>query len=563
MVLLAQARYGEAEAIFGDLTSAEPEQSLHWMNLGTARRGAGHLDAALAAYSRAAALGAASADFLFNVGLTHIDRLDFESARAVLERAAGLAPTDAEIRYSYAQSCYEARRTDEALSALDGWDALTGLTTDVVANIGSLFMNLGDAVQAEAAFQRVLSDPAAHPESILSVIGALERTNRLGEARLRLDRLTAAAGAPALGMDLLLIEAQLAEREMRYDSAGELRKQVLRDIKEPHLRHFQLFRLAKCLDAANRPEEAFEALREAHQSQVAYFARSLPALSLRDVPAMTITQYGCDVTDVASWDHSDAPTLAESPIFIVAFPRSGTTLLELTLDAHPLLKSMDEQPFLQRAAQELETPTVRYPELLGRLSSAELDAVRAAYWERVGRKVRLGPGQRLVDKNPLNILRLPAIRRLFPHARVLLAVRHPCDVILSCYMQHFRSPDFALLCADMDTVGMGYRRTMDYWYEQLALLQPAAHELRYERFVADFDVQIREVCDFLEVPFHERVLAPAAHAQAKGFISTPSYSQVVQPVNQRAIGKWRAYERHFAGILPLLRPYLDRWDYEA
>ena len=288
-----------------------------------------------------------------------------------------------------------------------------------------------------------------------------------------------------------------------------------------------------------------------------------PAASLRGAPTMEVTQFGCDAADVGTWDHARAPAAAESPVFIAAFPRSGTTLLEMTLDAHPLLKSMDEQPFLQNALNELCVPGVRYPAELGRLSDAQLDQVRGAYWERVNKKLRLERGQRLVDKNPLNILRLPAIRRLFPHAHILHAVRHPCDVVLSCYMQHFRAPDFAFLCADLKTLAVGYRRTMDFWYRQLDLLDPTVREVHYERLVAGFETEMHGIIDFLELPWNDRLLEPATHARSKGYISTPSYAQVVQPVNQRSVGRWRAYEKHFAEVLPLLRPYLDRWNYEA
>jgi hypothetical protein len=222
---------------------------------------------------------------------------------------------------------------------------------------------------------------------------------------------------------------------------------------------------------------------------------------------------------------------------------------------------MDEQPFVQNALDELDAPGVHYPSALGTLTTAQLDRVRASYWERVRKKVQLAPGARLVDKNPLNILRLPVIRRLFPHARVLLAVRHPCDVILSCYMQHFRAPDFALLCGDLKTLAVGYRRTMDFWYEELALLKSCAREVRYESFVANFETETRGIIDFLQLPWDDRLLEPAAHARTKGFISTPSYAQVIQPVNDRSVGRWRAYEAHFAEILPLVRPYLERWGY--
>jgi tetratricopeptide (TPR) repeat protein len=563
LVLHFEARYGEAEETFAALALQEPREATHWLNLGTARRGAKRFDAALSAYARAAELGATSAEFYFNVGLTHLDRCDFEAARAVLARAAALAPADAEIRYHYAQACYECRRTEEGLRALAGWEVLPDLTSEVAVNIGFLLMNLGEAARAEVALHAAALDPAPDPYVTLTLVKAHERSNRLVEARSLFDALAADPRASSLGDDLLLTEARLAERESQHETACRLLEQALRNIRDFHLRHFQLFRLAKSLDALQRYEEAFNALVEAHRSQAAHLAMTAPAVALRGIPTMSVTQFRCDPSDVAIWDDSLAPSVAESPVFIVAFPRSGTTLLELTLDAHPQLKSMDEQPFLQNALDELRVPDVLYPAELGRISNVQLERVRAAYWERVSKKVHLERGERLVDKNPLNILRLPVIRRLFPHARILLAVRHPCDVVLSCYMQHFRAPDFALLCADLKSLAVGYRRTMDFWYEELELLKPAVREVRYENFVASFATEIRGICDFLQLPWDERLLASAAHARSKGYISTPSYAQVIQPVNQRSVGRWRAYEKHFAQVLPQVRPYLERWGYEA
>ena len=150
---------------------------------------------------------------------------------------------------------------------------------------------------------------------------------------------------------------------------------------------------------------------------------------------------------------------------------------------------------------------------------------------------------------------------MFPNARILLAVRHPCDVILSCYMQQFRAPDFALLCRSIESLAVCFRRTFDYWYSQSALLTPAVHELVYEDFVRDFESGTRAVTDFLELPWAESMLRPAERAQAKGYISTPSYAQVTQPVNSKSVDRWRRYEKHFAGAIPTLEPYLSRWGY--
>ncbi|HKC17230.1 MAG TPA: sulfotransferase, partial [Steroidobacteraceae bacterium] len=135
------------------------------------------------------------------------------------------------------------------------------------------------------------------------------------------------------------------------------------------------------------------------------------------------------------------------------------------------------------------------------------------------------------------------------------------DVLLSCYMQHFRAPDFALMCRDLPTLATGFRRAFDFWYQQQAMLAACVRELRYEHYVADFEAQSRGIIDFLGLPWHDAVLTPGDQALRKGFISTPSYTQVVQPINDRSVGRWQRYQQHFVDALPTLQPYLERWDY--
>jgi tetratricopeptide (TPR) repeat protein len=563
LVLHGAHRFGEAEQVFQQLTQLQPAEPVHWMNLGTARRGLGNPDGALPAFARAAELGAATADFYFNVGITQLDRKDFEAARALLERAIGIAPQDAEIRFQYAYALNECLRMDQAIETLASWKSFQGLTPNLIARIGNLLLNLGAAEQAEEALRSALEAGANDAGTGVTLVRMLERTNRVTEARGVLERAASTEDSGGFEGGLTLARAILAQREGEHQLAARLFQQVLAEVRNFDQRQFQLFPLAKSLDALKRYEEAFAALEEAHASQLAHLQMAHPLLSVRPEPSLMITEYGCDPADVADWNAAGAPSVEASPIFIVAFPRSGTTLLELTLDAHPQLQAMDEQPFLQNALEDLVSQGVRYPFELGRLDAQQLDSVRARYWERVGRKVQLGSGQRLVDKNPLNLLRLPVIRRIFPNSRIIVAVRHPCDVLMSCYMQHFRAPEFALMCNDLRTMAQGYRRSFDFWYEQAELLAPAAREVRYESLVANFDSEIRSVVEFLQLPWHDALLAPGQRAQEKGFISTPSYSQVVQPVSSKSVGRWRAYEKHLRPVIPHVQPYLERWSYDA
>lgn len=561
IALNGQQRFREAADGFAQLTRLEPAQRGHWMNLGTALRADGRLDDALKAYARAAQLGESSADFLYNVGLLHIDRSDYESALDVLARAAAAAPRDAEIRFQYAQCCHECMRTDEAVAALDNWEQLTGLSTELLARMGLLMVNLGEAARAAPIIARAAAEPHPSPEALMKLAQIWERTNQVEPAKVALSRLGGNDVRARLGNDLVVTEGLIAQREGRSQQAIELFREALAQCRERHLRHFHLFPLAKAFDALGDHAQTYQTLVEAHASQVEHLAATGRLAAAQRVPTMHITQFGCDAADVARWDTAGSPPEEQSPVFIVAFPRSGTTLLEQTLDAHPQLVSMDEQPYLQNALEVLLAAGVRYPESLLDVPQGLLDEARARYWELTGRKVQLQPGQRLVDKNPLNMLRLAAIRRLFPHARILMAVRHPCDVILSCFMQHFRAPEFVLMCRDLATLALGYRRAFDFWYAQSALLAPQVLEVRYETFVANFANQVRAVADFLRLPWNDAMLAPGANARARGFISTPSYAQVLQPVHSRSVGRWKAYEQHFAPVLEQVRPHLERWGY--
>jgi hypothetical protein len=224
---------------------------------------------------------------------------------------------------------------------------------------------------------------------------------------------------------------------------------------------------------------------------------------------------------------------------------------------------MDEQPFLLRAHGEVTDRGIHYPAGLGKLTDQDLDALRAGYWDRVRQKVSLDPGQRLVDKNPMNMVLLPLIRRLFPQAHLIFAIRHPCDVLLSCYLQDFRAPELALLCRDLDTLARAYARVFEFWYSQWPILRPSSYELHYEQLTADFATQVRKISEFLQLPWDDAMLEPGEHARAKGFISTPSYSQVTRPVNSGSVGRWKHYERHFRPVLATLTPWIERWGYSV
>jgi tetratricopeptide (TPR) repeat protein len=560
-VLGSQARYEDAVRVFNALTLMQPTVARHWEHLGTVLRPAKRYDEALAAFEHALRLAPPTPGVLYNLGVLQMDRCDYRAAYAALRDGVALAASDGRIRWAFAQCCLDSARREEAFDALQGWQKLEGLTVEFTALIVQLLGMLAAVDPALPVVQRLLADPPSAGRAALCCVSILERLHRLDEARAALERLEFNEPRTEPDPDRLMMSAMLATRIGRHDDAYRAFRLALDNHKEfPH-RHKLLFPLARTCDALGRYEEAFAAAEEAHRSQLEFIELAQGPTSMEESRYWTLTAESCDPQDVATWGN-DGPSVEESPVFVVGFPRSGTTLLEQVLDAHPKLKSMDEQGLVLRAVIEVTRQDIRYPAELGQLSARFLDEVRDGYWERARKHAQLLPGQRLVDKVPLNFVFVPVIRRLFPNAPIILAIRHPCDVLLSCYLQHFAAPQLAVACRDLTTLARVYSRCFGFWYDQWPLLRPSSYELHYEQLTEDFPAEVRKLSNFLQLPWDEAMLAPHAHARAKGFIATPSYTQVVEPVNKRAVGRWKHYESHFGGeVRSLLTPWLERWGY--
>jgi hypothetical protein len=128
-------------------------------------------------------------------------------------------------------------------------------------------------------------------------------------------------------------------------------------------------------------------------------------------------------------------------------------------------------------------------------------------------------------------------------------------------MQNFRSPAFMVLCSTLERLAKSYVNAMRFWIHHQPLLCPDALLLRYEDTVSDFEAQTAVIADYLGIADRAPLADFAAHAARKTYISTPSYSQVTEPVNTRAVARWEPYRRYFEPVFPILEPVARHWGY--
>lgn len=523
VVLLALGRLADAEAAFRQALKRDPLYAEALNNLGNALQRQDRPGEALEAYDRAVEAQPAYAEAWCNRGRTlHLDGQP-EKAVVSLRRALDLrARWPKAIRY-----------------------------------LGDAAAAAGDLKEAQAHYRRALALDPADAESYAALAALLERGNRLEEA------LGAADAALAADPQVLRAAVTAAKALRRLDRPKEALAR-LQQHESPGAaadeRAAAAFERGQVLDRLGAYPEAYEAFAEGNR----LLAETPAAQGIdRELFPRMIARLRTVATRewIAGWT-AGTPDDEAAPVFLVGFPRSGTTLLDQILDAHPALTTMEEKDALDQVRRAVERLPGGYPQALAELDDATLGDLRRRYRDEARRHVGALAGRTLVDKMPLNTIDAALIYRLFPEARILLALRHPCDVVLSGFMQAMQPNAAMVLFDSVISTAQFYAQVMDLWDHYRQILPQAVLTIRYEDLVADLAGETRRILDFLGLPWDSAVLDYAEHAKTRA-ISTPSYHQVVQPIYRRSVGRWRNYAFAFDEALPLLRPFIQAFGYDA
>jgi tetratricopeptide (TPR) repeat protein len=262
------------------------------------------------------------------------------------------------------------------------------------------------------------------------------------------------------------------------------------------------------------------------------------------------------------WQDTGAGESDPSPILLVGFPRSGTTLLEQILESHSMLRTLEEKPTLEGIEERFYGSEERLS-YLQTLNSHDAHAFRQAYWTNVARFIEGVPDEhiRVVDKFPLNSMHLDIFARLFPGVKVIVALRDPRDCVLSNYFQMYELNPAMANNLSLSGSARQYAEVMELYLLFRTFMPGNLHEVRYEDVVGSFKNECSKLLDFLGLAWEdglERFHETASHRR----IHTPSYDQVTRPLYTDAIGKWKNYSRHLEEVAPLLQPFVETFGYQ-
>jgi tetratricopeptide (TPR) repeat protein len=540
----------------------QPGNPAFHSSLGLSLKATGRLDDAVQAFNDALALYPEFSDAHFNLG--SVLSLQGRPQDAVRHFAAALKsmPDDVETRFQLARN---QESMGDAVAALDGYRRLVDAQPDFIAARFALASMPRDLVGLDEALAHLDAIAAMAPDdgdAHAARAVTLEQAGRLGEARAAAER--AVAAAP----DRIDPQIAMAAVDLGEGNADAARQRLQRLLDQPmddsamagagHL-------LAQALDRLGEPDAAFAAQGESQR----LYERE-PAASLVDREAFPRM-----IDDLRQWTRPDRirgwPNRGPddglpTPAFLVGFPRSGTTLVEQVLASHPNLMATGEEQFVFSLVDSLLRGGVggrTYPASLEDLTEDDVRRLRAVYWQACrdtfGDRALRG---RLLDKMPLNIVHLPLIRRLFPDSPIIVALRDPRDVCLSCFMQRF-GLNFAMIhFTRIETTARLYAAVMGLWLHYKESMDLSMIEYRYEDLTADFQTTATRLLRFLGEDWDESVREYADTAR-DSLVATPSYRDVTKPISSRAVGRWRRYEADLAPVLDILSPFVHAFGYDG
>lgn len=519
----------------------------------------GDVAAAMDYSEQAIAQGIEDPKFLSLAGQLRIRNGQVDRAYPLFVRARELAPNNAEVLNGLGICFALMGRPRELLAAFE--DALAQSPDAMYLKLhrAQALEDVGRLGEAQTSFEQILSIEPGNIQALERLANICARRGDMAMARTYATRTLERTSSP--GATIALVTAELADKQ--YAQAQQLIAPLTADPRiGPINQSIALGLVGDALDGLERPTEAFAAYAAARE----VLRGSLDAMlkgqeSATGRVGRAINYFRAAPSEAWRFSSpSSAPVPVKTHVFLVGFPRSGTTLLEQALASHPDVRTMEEVDCLGDAVGEFFYASDGM-ERFAALNPDELAKLRSLYWQGVDAAGGKTDRAVFIDKMPLNSVHQGLIARLFPTAKILFTLRDPRDVVLSCFRRRLVMTAQMREFSTINGTAAFYDAVMELAQIYRELLGLQRLDIRHEDIVADFDAEMRRVCDFLDIGFEASMSDFATQARTRD-VKTPSAHQIVRGLNRDGIGQWRRFSAQLEPILPILAPWVERFGYK-
>lgn len=564
-------RYREALGYLKRAIALKPDSAATHTNLGNVLAKLGRADEALASFNKAVSLNPRLAEPHNNIGNVLASAQRHKEAVAAFERALALRPDFPEAFDNLGNALSALGRHNEAIAAFEAALKLRPDFATAHYNLGTAVAALGRHNEAVKHYEQALTLRPGYPAALNNLGNSLRALRRPAESLAAFERLLALEpnlSYAHLGAgNALQILGRIADARHAFERAVELAPdtaafhRALAEVKHYELGDPQFaamsalvkradslsvgdqielhFALAKAYDEVNQAKEAFEHLQKGNslKRQLIAYDEAAELQGMRDIQAV----FTGDIMRA----RQGLGEPSRVPVFVVGMPRSGTTLIEQILAAHPRVFGAGELLDLLDLVKQGWAGD-QFPADFASVSTDRLNALGRDFVARIRNLAPLAG--RIVDKLPANFRFIGLIHLALPNARVIHVRRDPLDTCLSCYTKLFPSGlEYTFDLGELGRYYRAYEALMAHWREVLP--DGAMLEVQYEDVVADFQAQAHRIVEYCGLEWDARC---AAFDRLERPVYTASSAQVRRPLNADSIGRWRRYAGQLEPLLQVL-----------
>jgi len=359
--------------------------------------------------------------------------------------------------------------------------------------------------------------------------------------------------------DLLSIKGKILAYEKKYTEAEKEYGKAIKSIDKSIAKNYILNDYAKIKEELGEFEEAINIISKSKKEEK-------KLLSSKGISSNFIDEFITisSKMEVSKDWQGKITSDNKSPIFVVGFPRSGTTLVEQILYSHPNLSVSDEANILPNMVFNLSKilkQNIEYPDGLNYITKDKILKWRSEYISRMAKIIPdFDSNLRIVDKNPMSFVYFLAIKRFFPEAPIVMIIRDPRDVVISCLFQNFTPNISNIHFYSIEDCTKYYSDSMNLYLKYRDSLNLNILQVSYEDLCNDSEKNIRKIITHINEGWHDDILQ--YYNNDHRYISNPSFDNVTKEINKDAICKWKNYEKHLDKVLPTLEPFIKEFGYK-
>jgi tetratricopeptide (TPR) repeat protein len=543
------------------LLAKYPHESVLPSLMGAAQMELGDYQSALEYYQRALKLKPGFEKLLNSLGICYLKLERFNDALTSFESALKQNPEFSPAWFNMGLVYENTGQWSRAVSSYEQAVAIDDQYFDAFTSLGLALWRCEQYQQVPNAFTEALRCKPDHVPAHRNLLSFLERSVHHEKLRRQIEFATQHLGEHYL---VALYKGILTDIDGDTQSARiQLEAISLEPANEAEL-HDERQRLARLTRLCDRLDDAEGSIRFAGMandiSRKLADSRGVVKDTFLNFVKNRETYFGGNYSELSIYDSTSSSVKA--PVFIIGFPRSGTTLLDTILRGHPEVEIVEESDAVPRLIVELSGESDEDLNKLATLSAEKIERLRQYYFSVLQTHMNASTEDRLlIDRFAANIIYAGEIHRIFPDARFILMLRHPADCVLSCYSQTFFESSLNSNFFSLDECAKTFDRIFSLWNQYTQVLDLDVMTVKYEDLISDTEGTCRKLLSYLGLDWYQDMLDHQRTANERSMIKTVSYDQVTQPLYRDASGRWQRYRVQLQPVLEKIKPWVEQYDY--